>query len=251
LAAHEYGLFQVSVGKVPPTTEKYLWQAAFFSRIIHRSMNVRVKICGTTSLDDAFLSVEAGADALGFVFYPPSPRHILPATAAEIIRKLPPFIAKVGVFVNAPADEVKRAIEHCGLDTLQFHGDEPPAFCRQFGLKVLKAFRIRDEESLRQMTPYHEETWLLDTYVPGKVGGTGEPFKWALARQATNSGRPVILAGGLTPENVERALREGHPYGIDVASGVELAPGQKDPQKVREFIRAARRTAAGICPPPA
>jgi phosphoribosylanthranilate isomerase len=205
-----------------------------------RLMSVRVKICGTTNLEDALLSIDAGADALGFIFYGPSSRNIEPDVAWEIIRQLPPFMARVGVFVDSPADEVRRIAEVCGLDTLQFHGDESPDFCRQFALKTVKAFRVRDEDSLRQMTRYDRESWLLDTYVAGKIGGTGETFNWELAKAAVGMGRPVILAGGLTPDNVARAVRETCPYGVDAVSGVESAPGRKDPKKLRDFVHAAK-----------
>jgi phosphoribosylanthranilate isomerase len=164
--------------------------------------------------------------------------------ASEIIRQLPPLIAKVGVFVNPTEEEVRRALEQCGLDTLQFHGEEPPQFCRQFGLKVIKAFRIRDAASLEAVRPYATEAWLLDSYVAGKQGGTGTPFHWDLAVAAVKWGGRVLLAGGLTPENVAAAVRQVRPYGLDVSSGVESAPGKKDAAKVRAFIQAAR-TAEG------
>ncbi len=203
-------------------------------------MVTKVKICGVTSVADALIAAEAGADALGFNFYPPSPRCVSPEQAAAIIRTLPPFVARVGVFVNPKADEVGRAITECGLDTLQFHGDETPAFCRQFGLKVLKAFRIRDGESLKAMPAFAEEAWLLDSHVAGQPGGTGARFNWDLAVAATKLGRPVILAGGLTPENAAEAVRQVRPYALDVSSGVESAPGRKDAGKVRAFIAAAK-----------
>jgi phosphoribosylanthranilate isomerase len=203
-------------------------------------MNVRVKICGITDARDAHDAVEAGADALGFMFYKDSPRCLPLPVAAQIIRMLPPFVAKVGVFVNPTAEEVRRAIEGCGLDTLQFHGDEPPEFCRGFGLKVIKAFRVRDTDSLKPLPGYDREAWLLDTHVDGKLGGTGQRFNWELAATAASHGRPVILAGGLTPHNVAEAVRWVKPYGVDVSSGVESAPGRKDVDKVRAFIEAAR-----------
>jgi phosphoribosylanthranilate isomerase len=206
-------------------------------------VNVRVKICGITNVNDAMTAVEAGADALGFVFSRASPRYVTSGTAAEIIRALPPFISKVGVFVDPGEELVRNTVHDCGLDTLQFHGDESPAFCRQFGAKVVKAFRVRDAESLRALVQYHAETWLLDSYVPGKPGGTGEQFNWALAGKAIQLGRPVILAGGLTAENVARAVREVRPFAIDVSSGVEARPGKKDPQKLKAFIRAAKQAA--------
>lgn len=185
-------------------------------------------------------AVEAGADALGFMFYRASPRSVANEVVAEIIRELPPFVAKVGVFVNADPDSIKQAVVQCGLDTLQFHGDESPSFCREFGVKVIKAFRIRDENSLAALTPYDRESWLLDSYVLGQLGGTGETFNWELAQRAVKLGSPVILAGGLTPENVSNAVRIVRPYGVDVSSGVESAQGKKDHTKVRDFIAAAK-----------
>lgn len=203
-------------------------------------MNVKVKICGITSPADALTAVEAGADALGFMFYAPSPRCVNFTTAADIIRELPPFVAKVGVFVNPTEEEVRRAIAECGLDTLQFHGEEPPAFCRLFGMKVIKAFRIRDAESLLQTQAYSDEAWLLDSYVAGQLGGTGARFNWDLARDAGKRHRAVLLAGGLTPENAAEAVRQVRPFALDVSSGVESAPGKKDAAKVRAFIATAK-----------
>lgn len=203
-------------------------------------MNVKVKICGITNAPDAQAAVEAGADALGFMFYEPSPRWIRPVEAAQIIRALPPFVAKVGVFVDASEEVVRRALEETGIDTLQFHGNEPPEFCQKFQAKVIKAFRVRDAQTLRQLAAYNQEAWLLDAYAPDKLGGTGTKFNWQLASEAVKLGRPVILAGGLTPENVADAVRQVHPFGVDVSSGVESSPGKKDQAKLREFITAAR-----------
>ena len=201
----------------------------------------KVKICGITLVRDAIGAVEAGADALGFVFFKDSPRWIAREAAAEIIQELPPFVAKVGVFVNASDGMVRKTIEACGLDTLQFHGDETPEFCRRFGLKALKAFRVRGEEVLAEAASYDREAWLLDSFVAGKPGGTGAKFNWQIAGWAVKLGRPVILAGGLTPDNVVQAVRQVRPFGVDVSSGVELSPGRKDLQKVQEFIRQAKK----------
>lgn len=202
-------------------------------------MIVKVKICGITSGADALAAVDAGADALGFMFYAPSPRNVSFGVAAEIIRQLPPFIAKVGVFVNPTEEEVRRAMGECGLDTLQFHGEETPEFCRRFGLKAMKAFRVRDTESLEQTKPYTSEAWLLDSYVAGQLGGTGARFNWDLATEAARR-HTVLLAGGLTPENAAEAVLKVRPYGLDVSSGVESAPGRKDAAKVRAFIAVAK-----------
>jgi phosphoribosylanthranilate isomerase len=203
-------------------------------------MPVKVKICGITNLADGMAAAEAGADALGFVFYDQSPRHVSIAAAAALIRQLPLSVMKVGVFVNPPEDLVLRASRECGLNLLQFHGDEPPDYCLQFGLMSMKAFRIRDAASLQALRNYPTDAWLLDAYSAGKPGGTGETFNWDLALEARNWGRPVFLAGGLTSENVAEAVRRAQPYGVDVSSGVEATPGEKDHAKVKAFIQAAK-----------
>ena len=203
-------------------------------------MSVKVKICGITNIEDAVMAAEAGADALGFMFYEPSPRHLKLFTAMEIIRELPPFVSRVGVFVNPSADVVRRAVEECGIDYVQFHGEEPPDFCAKFPVPVIKAFRIQDGDSLAQLQAYRTTAWLLDSFVPGKPGGTGERFNWDLAVKAKQLGRPIILAGGLTAENVGDAVKKVRPYGVDVSSGVDLLPGKKDSAKVRQFIEQAK-----------
>lgn len=203
-------------------------------------MSVKVKICGITNAPDAITAVEAGADMLGFMFHEQSPRHVSVEAAGAIIRQLPPFVVNVGVFVNAPADLVWRAIGVCGLNLLQFHGEEPPDFCVQFGVMSMKAFRVRDAESLKAMSAYPADAWLLDAFVPGRYGGTGATFNWDLALQAKKSGCPIVLAGGLTPENVGDAIRKVRPFAVDVSSGVESAPGKKDAARVRAFIVAVR-----------
>ena len=204
-------------------------------------MSPKVKICGITNFPDALAAVEVGADALGLMFVESSPRYVSMSAAAEIARQLPPFIIKVGVFVNAPEELVFRAICECGLNLLQFHGDETPEYCQQFGLMTMKAFRIRDADSLQSLTNYKTDAFLLDSYVAGKPGGTGESFNWDLAIEAKKIGKPIFLAGGLTPENVAEAVRKVQPYGVDVSSGVEASPGKKDPAKVRSFITAAKQ----------
>jgi len=203
-------------------------------------MAVKVKICGITNLADGLAAVEAGADALGFVFFDLSPRRVAVEAAAGVMRRLPPFVIKVGVFVNAPEELVVRAARECGLNLLQFHGDESPEYCLGFGLMSMKAFRVRDEASLEAARNYPTDAWLFDACVPGKPGGTGETFNWDLALQARDWGRPVFLAGGLTPENVAEAVRRARPYAVDVSSGVEVAPGKKDHARVRAFIQAAK-----------
>lgn len=203
-------------------------------------MSAIVKICGITSLTDGLAAAEAGADALGLMFYEPSPRHVTLRAAAEIARQIPPFVIKVGVFVNAQEELVLRAIGECGLNILQFHGDETPAYCRQFPVMTIKAFRVRDAESLKPLPAYQTDAWLLDAHVADKPGGTGAKFNWDLAVQAQQLGRPIFLAGGLTPENVADAVRKVRPYAVDVSSGVEASPGKKDREKVRAFIQAAK-----------
>jgi phosphoribosylanthranilate isomerase len=203
-------------------------------------MSVVVKICGITNIDDALAAAEAGADALGFILGAQSPRLVSTEAAAQIISQVPPFIVKTGVFADAPPDLVYRAIAECGLNLLQFHGSESPEYCAQFGLMCMKAFRIRDTESLKALADYPTEAWLLDAYDPEKPGGTGATFNWELAAEAGKLGRPIFLAGGLTPENVGEAIRLARPYAVDVSSGVEAAPGRKDHRKIRDFVRAAK-----------
>jgi phosphoribosylanthranilate isomerase len=203
-------------------------------------MSTRVKICGIPNLADAQAAVEAGVDALGFIFCEKSPRHVSLTEAAEISKQLPPFVMRVGVFVDAPEDFVLRAIGECGLNLLQFHGDEPPEFCLRFGLMSMKAFRIRDAESLREIPRFQTDAVLLDAFSSATLGGTGEKMDWNLAIEAQKFGKPVFLAGGLTPDNVAEAVRKVQPFGVDVSSGVEISPGKKDHRKVRDFVANAR-----------
>jgi phosphoribosylanthranilate isomerase len=200
---------------------------------------VRVKICGITNIEDALLAAEAGADAIGLVFCEKSPRVVTPERAAAIVRALPPFVQAVGLFVNSPIDIVNTTAEFCRLDLVQLHGEETPEFCMQVTRRVIKAFRVRDGESIAPMKDYCVSGYLLDAWSPGAHGGTGLTFNWELARDAGSFG-PVILAGGLTPDNVGSALRTVVPYGVDVSSGVEALPGKKDPEKVRAFISRAK-----------
>ena len=206
-------------------------------------MQTQVKICGITNVHDALFAAEAGAEMVGLMFYESSPRHISLATAQEISRALPPFVQRVGVFVNPAEELVVRAIGECGLNLLQFHGEEPSHFCTQFGLMSLKAFRMRDAGSLKQLEGYQTDAFLLDAYSKSGLGGTGEQFNWDLAVQAQQFGKPIFLAGGLTPENVAAAVRQVRPFAVDVSSGVEASPGKKDSAKVRAFIQAAKSVA--------
>lgn len=203
-------------------------------------MSVKVKICGLTNLPDAEAAIAAGADLLGFIFAVASPRRMAVAAVADLVRGLPPHVAKVGVFVNPAAELVREAIGECGLGWLQFHGDETPEFCTQFGVKSVKAFRMRDESSLKSLNDYRTDAWMLDTYAENQAGGTGKTFNWDLAVVAKQLGRPIFLAGGLTPENVADAVRHVRPFAVDVSSGVELSPGRKDLNKVAAFIHAAK-----------
>lgn len=200
---------------------------------------VRVKICGITNREDALMAVGEGADALGFVFHRESPRHITPERALEIISILPPFVQAVGLFVNADLDFVNDTVDLCGLDLVQLHGDETPEFCFAVKRRVIKAFRVKDITSLEPIKDYRVAGHLLDAYSPKAFGGTGVTFNWEAAKVAKQYG-PVILAGGLTPGNVRQAVEKVEPYAVDVSSGVEAAPGKKDPVKVREFVRRAK-----------
>lgn len=204
---------------------------------------VKIKICGITNLDDAMAAAEAGADALGFVFYPDSPRYIEPAKVRDIISKLPVFISTVGVFVDEGEDIVRRFLRDSGVQVLQFHGEESPLLCTKFREKVIKAILIRDAESINSMMMYHVDTFLLDTldtHDKDKKGGTGKTFNWEFAKKAKDHGK-VILSGGLKPANVREAIEMVGPYGVDVSSGVEITPGIKDHTKIKEFIREVRK----------
>jgi phosphoribosylanthranilate isomerase len=203
-------------------------------------MSVIVKICGITNPADALVAAEAGADVIGFVFCPSSPRCVSLETAGKVNRELPPFVMRAGVFVDAPEDLVWNAIRECRLNLLQFHGNESPEDCVKFGIMSMKAFRVKDSASLEGVTEYQTDAWLLDAFAPDRAGGTGATFNWDLAREAQRHGRPIFLAGGLTPENVADAIRKVQPFGVDVSSGVEASPGRKDHARVKAFIAAAK-----------
>ena len=195
-----------------------------------------VKICGITNLSDALMCVEAGADALGFIFVEGTPRSIDPAVVEEIIRSLPPFVTTVGVFVNRPVEEVEGIANALALSLVQLHGDESPEYCETLRVRFIKAFRVKEADDLAVLPQYPgAKAYLLDPFVPGKLGGTGRTLDWELAVKAKAYGR-IILAGGLTPENVAEAVRRVEPYAVDVSSGVEASPGRKDPEKVKRFI---------------
>jgi phosphoribosylanthranilate isomerase len=201
---------------------------------------IKVKICGLTNVQDALQCCEAGVDALGFIFAT-SPRQMTPREVKKIIEELPPFVTTVGVFVNEELTRIKEIVEECQLDLVQLSGNEEPAYCQTFPpRKVIKAFRVKDEESLKVIPNYRVGAYLLDSFSKGIFGGSGKKFDWRLAKKVSQYGK-VIIAGGLSPENVLLALREAQPYGVDVCSGVEETPGKKDYQKVRAFIAQVRR----------
>ncbi|MDC0946991.1 phosphoribosylanthranilate isomerase [Nitrospinaceae bacterium] len=200
---------------------------------------VKVKVCGMTSLKDALVAVELGADAVGFIFYKKSLRSVTMKTVREIVLELPPFVDTVGVFVDETAEQINKIADYCNLDIIQLHGDESPTFCKKIRRKVIKAFRIKDMQSVKKLSSFQVSGFLLDTFSENLHGGTGKVFDWNLALPAKKFG-PVIMAGGLTPNNVQQAVRQIRPYGVDVCSGVESEPGIKDHKKVRAFLNNAK-----------
>jgi phosphoribosylanthranilate isomerase len=206
-------------------------------------MAIKVKICGITNVEDALAAVEAGADALGFNFYRESPRFVKSDVVKRIVAQLPPFVVPVGVFVNEDVKIVRDWMDDCGLALAQLHGDEAAAYCDLLGRSVLKAIRLKDRGSLLALAEYKGRTWVrgfvLDAFSSASYGGTGQVTDWGLAAEAAKS-TSVILAGGLTPENVAEAIRNVKPYGVDVSSGVESRPGRKDHAKISSFINAAK-----------
>lgn len=202
---------------------------------------LRIKICGITNTEDAFAAIACGADALGFVFYSKSPRSVKPETARSIISSLPPLVTTVGVFVNEDMETLENIVSYAGLDIIQLHGSEPPEYFR-LSRRTIKAIRIKDLADLEPLNQYKlAAAFLLDTYSPESIGGTGHVFNWEIAVEAKKLGR-IILAGGLTPDNIEEAVKLVQPYAIDVASGVEGdTKGKKDHSKLRLFIERARK----------
>lgn len=204
----------------------------------------RVKICGITSADDAAEAVEAGADALGLIFVPGTPRYVAPEAAASVVERVPPLVAMVGVFVDHPLDEVLRIVGALRLHAVQLHGDESAEYARRMPVPVIRALRVRNASSLHDMDTYPAHAFLLDAYVDGRPGGTGTSIPWELALRAKGR-KPVILSGGLRPDTVGEAVRLVRPYAVDVSSGVEQSPGRKDHRKVREFIVNVHRADLG------
>ena len=205
----------------------------------------KIKFCGITRLDDAELAVGAGAWAIGLIFWPRSPRRCELDAAAEIAAAVKRRAEVVGVFVNATLDHVAQTADGVGLTMIQLHGEEGPAYCseaaRRTGCKVIKAARVRSGADVQALAPFHTDYHLLDSYTAGVPGGTGETFSWEIAR--SHRGRiPVILSGGLNPDNVADAIAAVRPYAVDVASGIELRPGRKDPEKLAAFAAAVRAT---------
>lgn len=196
---------------------------------------MKVKICGITNLEDALIAAYLGADALGFVFVKESPRSITPDAARDIISKLPPFIVTTGVFVNSPEEEILSIIKQTRIQCVQLHGNESPAEYSKIKVPVIKAFHVDEHFIVNTIVRYPAAAYLLDTYVKGKAGGTGKTFDWDIAVRAQAYGR-IILAGGLTPENIGDAIRKVQPYAIDISSGIESSPGKKDKRKLQELF---------------
>ncbi len=218
---------------------------------------IRVKICGITSLEDARMAVQAGADALGFIFVENTPRFVTPERVAPIVRVLPPFVTPVGVFWDHPAGHVKAVVEACGLRAIQLHGDEKPEDCDGYAVPVIKTVKVPPAttidglpeyrlDKLARVLPFlkHAAAILIDSEARWSEGESRDPVEWSMVRlmsKSANFGLPVILSGGLSPDNVARAVEVVQPYAVDVNSGVEAAPGRKDPDKVRRFVAEARR----------
>ena len=197
---------------------------------------IKVKICGITNLEDALNAQSLGADALGFVFCEDSPRYISPKDAGDIIKKLPPFVKSVGLFVNEKKEMIDDALKTSSIDLIQFHGDEDESFCKQFNLPFIKAIRVIDGINLLEYMSYFESAsaLLLDSYSGNARGGTGHQFNWELIPTETNV--PLVIAGGLNPDNIKSLLEQRQPYAVDVSSGVESAKGKKDLNKMKQFM---------------
>ncbi len=200
----------------------------------------RIKICGITRTEDAKTAAHLGVDALGFIFVKKSPRFIEVQAAAEIIRALPSFVNRVGVFIDEPIENIVEICRIAMIDTVQLHGSESPEFCAQVPFPVIKAISVRDDTEISLIDSYTTSAILLDTWSSGTSGGTGRTFDWRIAQKATLRNEHIILAGGLGPSNVEDALQAVQPYGVDINSGVEIKPGIKNPHKMRDVVRIVR-----------
>lgn len=198
--------------------------------------DVKIKICGLTRIEDILVLRDLPVDFAGFIFVPSSPRFINPERAAGLIERLPEKIKPVGVFMDEGPEVVRRTVEICGLEIIQFHGQESPEFCDQFNLPYFKAIRVGTELDEKDLAGYRPRAYLLDTFIKEADGGTGKTFDWTLAKRMVESGRPIILAGGLKPENVSAAVKIVRPWGVDVSSGVESKPGVKDKDKIIRFV---------------
>lgn len=199
---------------------------------------MRIKICGITNEGDALKAVECGAWALGFIFYKESPRYISPSKARVIVEALPPFVTPVGVFVNHSKGAVREICRLTRIRTVQFHGDETPSYCKHFkDCKIIKAFRVDQNFDFKSIDQYMVDAYLFDTYHENSFGGTGKTFNWGLLNNKTFP-KPFILSGGLNPNNIQEAIRQVHPFAVDVSSGVEESPGKKDYLKIKDFINA-------------
>ena len=207
-----------------------------------RAEVIQVKICGITNEEDALCAAQCGAAALGFIFYAPSPRNITPENARKIVSALPAELVKIGVFVNESADEVKRIVEYCGFDMIQLHGDETPAYCREFPVaQIIKAVELKNEADLVIASNYDVAAILVDSRHAGLYGGTGRKANWELARRVREK-KPLILSGGLNEDNIAKALREVAPHALDINSGVESESGKKDHEKMARLFEIIRRT---------
>jgi len=201
-----------------------------------------VKICGITNMEDALCAARCGAAALGFIFYPPSPRYLKPEDAKEIIGALPDKVVRVGVFVNETPEEIKRIVEYCGLDMIQLHGDESPEYCLQFpSFRVIKAVELKKEDDISRAYSYDVAAILVDSRHAGLYGGTGQKSSWDLAGRIKEK-KPLILSGGLNAENVAEAMKIVRPAALDINSGVEASPGEKDRKKMKQTFDIIRET---------
>jgi phosphoribosylanthranilate isomerase len=203
---------------------------------------MKIKICGITNADDAILAAELGADALGFILHPKSPRYVAVPSVEKIVGQLPPYVQTVGVFVDAEAEFIDEAVARCRLDLLQLHGAESPEFCASRSRRVVKAFRVAQRSDIEAIAKYKSNVCaaLLDTKVADIEGGTGKTFDWSIAVEAKKFGLPIVLAGGINAGNIARAVETVGPYAVDVSSGVEAAPGKKDAEKLKALIRLAK-----------